>query len=93
MRRPAAHQSPSAREQVYVASEFSANQNVKDSLANSGGANQFDPPTKDDEDAVTQIPPFQDDLTCLCIRLPPKRGKLSNLRCIQLGKPRLDLFG
>jgi len=47
-------QRSTTREQVYVAGEFSAMQNVKDSLAVGGITNYFDPPTKYDEDTVMQ---------------------------------------
>ena len=55
---PAPDQSPAAREQVYVASEFSATENMEDSLATAGDTNHFDAATQDDEDALMQISRF-----------------------------------
>jgi len=89
---PAADQSPPPREQVHVAGEFSATQNMEDGLAIGGDANHFDAATQYDVDAVMQISRLQNNF--LCLRVPPlaELCKLSSLPGIQLRKHRLGLF-
>jgi hypothetical protein len=90
---PGANQCSTTREQIHVAGEFSAIQNVKDSFAIGSNAKHFDSATQYDEDAVMQISPFQNDFVWLRIPLLAKSCKPSNLSVVKLGKHRLDLFG
>ncbi len=64
-----ADQGSTTREQVHVASKFSAIKNVEDSLALGGDTKHFDPATQYDEDAVMQVSPFQNDFVRLRIPL------------------------
>jgi hypothetical protein len=91
--RPTPDQRPAAGEQVHAASEFSATENMEDSLVTAGDTNHFDGATQYDEDAVMQISRFENNFMCLRIALPAKRRQSSNLPVVQLGKHRLGLSG
>jgi hypothetical protein len=87
-----ADQRSTTGQQVHVTGEFSATEDVEDSLARGGNTKHFDPATQNDEDAVVQISPLQNNFVRLRIPLAAESCQPGNLTGVKLGKPCLDLF-